>query len=219
MGITIVAGENSRLELSEDGTTFVKLPYVGNITSAGGEAPETDVVTYEEVGKIVGKRRLPTISIVIPSYVPNLDVWDTIEDAADEKKILSWRMTTQVEEFFVASGAANTVAIATTGVVTFAGDAPDFTGDDFAPGMVVEVGAAKYTIDSITSAGVVTVKPAPAAAVAATMGYKITNPSRRKGPFKAGIRSGDTFELPAEGQLQRTLELTPRARLPKWSLP
>ena len=96
----------------------------------------------------------------------------------------------------------------TTGVVTFAGVAPDLTGDEYGRGMAVEVGSDKYTINSISSAGVATVKPAPAAAVVAMQNYRITNPSRRKGPFAAVIRSGDVFELSSESQLERTLELT-----------
>ena len=50
------------------------------------------------------------------------------------------------------------------------------------------------------------------------MNYKILNPSVRRGPFLARIRSGDDFAMPAEGNLSGSLQLTPRVRLPKWTV-
>ena len=69
MGLVLVAGEGNLLEVSEDGVVWEELPYAGSISSTGGEAPETDVVTFREVGKLTGKRRVPSISVGIPSYV------------------------------------------------------------------------------------------------------------------------------------------------------
>ena len=217
-GVVITNSNDATLEFSSDGSTYVVLPYIGDISASGGEAPESDVVTFQGVGKITGHLRVPSISIAIPSYVPNLAAWTDLQDAAQDGDAVNWRITTKEDPFYTASGATNTAAIAITGVVTFVGNTPDFTAPDYDAGLVIEVGSNKYTIDSITSAGVVTVKPAPSTAVAATQSWEILNPSRRLGPFIATIRSVGNFDLPAEGALSTTLELTPRAALSGWTI-
>ncbi|MYH25521.1 MAG: hypothetical protein F4156_09860 [Holophagales bacterium] len=215
-GLTLITAENATLEYSKDGTRFVKLPFEGDISASGGEAPENDVVTFSRIGKVVGHPRVPSLSVAIPSYVPNLVAWTDILDALTKRTPLTWRLTTAEAEFFTASGAGNTVAIATTGAVTFAGTKPDFMSDEFAEGMAIRVGTAKYTIDAISDAGAVTVRPAPTTTVPAATEYRIINPSLRLGPFTASVRSAGNFELAAEGNLSTTLELTPRAQLPAW---
>ena len=218
-GLTLITSENAKLEYSKDGgTTFIQLPFEGDISASGGEAPENDVVTFGRIGKVVGHPRVPSLSVTIPSYVPNLAAWADIRDATVERTLLLWRLTTAESELYKASGSGNTAAIADTGIITFAGTKPDFTTNEFAEGMVVEIGTAKakYTIDQISSAGVVTVKPAPDSAIAATASYRVLNPSLRLGPFSASVRSAGNFELAAEGNLSSTLELTPRAQLPAW---
>ena len=219
MALTIISSENAKLEVSGDGSTFSALPFIGDISASGGEAPESDIVTFSGVGKLTGHPRVPSISVSIPSFVPNLSVWKTILDALSDRGSLSWRITTLEEELAARADAADTAAITETGAVTFAGDAPDFgAGTEFAIGMVIEVAGAKYTIDQISSEGAVTVEPAPEMAVAAQDDYKILNPSLRLGPFIAAVRSAGNFELPAEGALTTTLELAPRSQLPQWTV-
>ena len=218
-GLTLITSESATLEYSGDGSTFHEVPFIGDISASGGEAPETDVVTFKRIGKLIGKLRVPSLSIAVPSYAPNHATWQAIVNAAKAQTPLSWRVTTKEEEFYEASGAGNTVAIAITGIAAFAGTKPDFTSENYAEGMVIEAGAGKgnkYVIDTISSAGVVTVKPAPDPVVTAKTDYKIINPSLRLGPFVASVRSAGNFELATEGNLTTTLELTPRAQLPNW---
>ena len=113
------------------------------------------------------------------------------------------------------SKGTNTASIAAgTGAVTFVRAAPDFSGDQFGIGMVIEIGSEKYTIDKIAAGGAVTIKPAPSASIIGV--YKINLPSLRLGPFIAAVRAVGNFELAAEGNLSTTLELTPNTQLPDW---
>ena len=217
-GLTLITSENAKLEYSKDGVTFLSLPFEGDISASGGEAPENDVVTFSRIGKVVGHPRVPSLSVTIPSYVPNLAAWADIRDALLKRTPLTWRLTTAESELYKASGAGNTVAIADTGVVTFAGVKPDFTTETYAEGMVIAVGNGKHTIDEIAEDGAIMVKPVPEAAIAAAEDYRVVNPSLRLGPFIASVRSAGNFELAAESNLTTTLELTPRAQLPAWEI-
>ena len=298
--LTLITSENATLEYSSDGVAYRAVPFVGDIGASGGEAPENDVVTFSKIGKVVGHPRVPSLSVTVPSYVPNHSSWQTIHDALINRTPLTWRITTRESRFYEASGAGNTVAIADSGLLSFLGQAPDFTGGEFGEGMVLVLGddlvgaeaantatveyvyratagnaapatpsggaatddyvsadwsaaaieptaalpyvwrstrtqtggawtaddfaaaelfaskVVKHTIDTIDEAGTVTVYPTPAVAVPATEGYEVVNPSLRLGPFIGNVRSAGNFELPAEGQLSTTLEVTPRSQLPKW---
>ena len=162
----LVRAENTILEYSKAGGTFSPFPYVGDISVSGGEAPETDIISFRRAGKLAGKVRVPSFSIAIPSYTPQLQAFKDIKEAIDDGDTLSWRLTTKKDTIFTNAVANDTVAIATTGIVTYAGTAPDFSGSLFGEGMVIKVGGANYVIDSISDATppVVMVRPAPAAA-------------------------------------------------------
>ena len=74
---------------------------------------------------------------------------------------------------FQSSGSSNTAAIATTGVVTFAGTSPPVSA--IVVGNVIRVGGVDYPIASVSGTNVPTVAPAPSAAVLATANYSILN--------------------------------------------
>ena len=139
--LTIIATEGSKLEYAIDGITFFELPFEGDITSSGGEAPEADVVTFKEAGKVVGHPRVPNIAVAIASLVPSHASYDDIYDGVENKLWYTWRITTREEEFFSVTGAGMTVAIATTGICTFVGAVrPNFAGKLFGLGMVISAG-------------------------------------------------------------------------------
>ena len=194
------------------------MPGVESVSLSGGEAPENDVVTFQGVAKVVGHPRVPSVQAQVSAYNPQHSAWREIATASRDRKALTWRFTTQEDAFYTASGAGNTAAIAATGVVTFAGTKPDFKSGQFGPGMSLKIGPDKYVIDAISDTGVVTVKPAPPAAVAAKQDYKIVNPALRLGPFIASVRSVGNIEMAAEGQLTTTLDLAPRSLLPDWGI-
>ena len=219
-GMTLVRAENTNLEYSKAGGTFFPLPYVGDISVSGGEAPETDIISFRRSGKLAGKVRVPSFTMAIPSFTPQLQAFKDIRESIDDGGTLSWRLTTRKDTIFTNAATADTVAIATTGVVTFAGTAPDFSGSLFGEGMVIKVGGANYVIDSISDADppVVMVRPVPAAAVGAAQPFMIDTPSLRLGPFTAKVRSPLGFVLPAEGNMTSSIDLTPEAQLPDWTI-
>ena len=220
-GVTAFGSEFARLEYSSDsGSTWNKIPGIQGYTESGGEAPERDVVTFDGVGKKSGHPRVPSIE-VSAAYSPAHTAWKAIRQASIKGTLLQFRFTTKKQEpSFTASGNANTVAIATTGVVTFAGtQKPDFAAGEIGLGMVIEVGTDNYIIDSISGDPIVVkVKPAPDSAVSATVSYKIVLPSLRRGPFGATVRLAGNVSLESEGDMTTTLTLAPRAHLPEWSI-
>ena len=221
MAATIVKASRAILELSTDGgANFIQVPFFSSIELPSADAPETDIDTIDEgVAKIVGDAPLPVMAVTFSAFVPNLSAHAEIRKARLDAILLQWRVTTKKDLIFTASGASNTIAIATTGIVTFAGDAPDFSSDIYRRrGLVFEVGTNQYTIDEIDSSDVVTAYPKPTSAVSATMGYKIANPSRRFGPFTANVASSENFSLAAGGALESALRLVPDVDPGTWSL-
>ena len=219
-GMTLVRAENTILEYSKDGADYFAFPYVGDISVSGGEAPETDIISFRRVGKLAGKVRVPSFTIAIPSYTPQLQAFKDIREAIDDGDVLNWRLTTKKDTILTNAATSDTVAIATTGIVTFAGTTPDFAGTLFGEGMVIKVGGANYVLDSISEATppVVMVRPAPSSAVTASQPYMIDTPSLRLGPFTAKVRSPLAFDLPAEGNMTSSIDLTPEAQLPDWTI-
>ncbi len=218
MGVNTIPGLGVVVEYATDGVTFRKIPYGATFSTSGGEPTVIEGDTFDGPFKRVGELRVPDATIEFPSYVPNHASWVALQaEAMNNNAPVTYRISTLEEEFYAASGAANTVAIDTAGAVTFAGTAPDFTGDDFAVGMVVQIGTDEYTIDTISSTGAVVVKPAPATAIVATVDYKILNPSLQK-QFPARFRTPVHDNLEAAGVLSSTLELALSGQLPEWSI-
>ena len=135
-GITLAESNFAKLEFSRDGATFHVLPFIGDISASGGEAPENDVVTFSGVGKVTGHPRVPSLSITVPSYVPQHSTWVVIRDALIKRKPLTWRITTVEQDLY--NVADTMAAINRAGVVTYNGMAvPDFAGDLFGVGMAL----------------------------------------------------------------------------------
>ena len=220
IGVTAIGSEFATLEYSSDsGATWHQLPGIQGYTESGGEAPERDVVTFAGVAKKSGHPRVPSIE-VSAAYSPVHAAWKAIRKASIDGTLLQFRFTTKKKPQFTAIGAANTVAIAYTGVVTFAGTMkPDVAGGLIGLGQVIEIGSDAYVIDSISDAAtpVVTVKPAPATAVTATASYKIVLPSLRR-RFSATVRLAGNVSLESEGDMSTTLTLAPRVQLSEWSI-
>ena len=216
---TAHGSEFAKLEYSSDsGLTWIKVPGINSYTESGGEAPERDIVTFDGVAKRSGHPRVPSIELNA-TYSPAHAAWKAMRAASIKGTLLDFQLTTKEETMKSITGSANTVAIALTGVVTFAGaikPAVKLLG----PGMVIKVGSSKYVIDSISDAAtpVVMVKPAPSTAVAATATYSIVLPSMRRGPFDARVRLAGNVSLESEGDMTTTLTLAPRVQLSEWSI-
>ena len=99
-GITLAESNFATLEFSADGSTFTGLPFIGDISASGGEAPESDVVTFSGVGKVAGHPRVPSLSVTVPSYVPQHASWTAIRNALINRTSLTWRVTTKGQILF-----------------------------------------------------------------------------------------------------------------------
>ena len=138
--VVLVEANEATLEVSRDGSAFDVIPYLGNITYSGSEAPVQEKETFDGVGQAIGVPRLGTIECQLASYVPELPVFDILEAAFDEKTTLSWKITTK-EDPLDREVEGNTAAITTAGVVTFAGEARDFRGEEYGLGLAIGIDA------------------------------------------------------------------------------
>ncbi len=216
---TVHGSEFAKLEYSSDsGSTWIQVPGINSYTESGGEAPERDIVTFGGVGKRSGHPRVPSIELNA-TYSPAHAAWKAMRAASLKGTLLDFRLITKEEAVKSITGPSNTVAIADTGVVTFAGTVQPAVGL-LGPGMVIKVGSKKFVIDSISDAAtpVVKVKPAPASAETAKPTYSIVLPSMRRGPFDARVRLAGNVSLESEGDMTTTLTLAPRVQLSEWSI-
>ena len=157
----------------------------------------------------------------MPSYIPHHSSWRDLATSGKAGDPVNVRITTQ-ERLLATSGAGNTAAIAATGIVTLSptviatpGHSIDWRTDLYGVGLGIKIGAAVYTVDTISAAGVLTVDPSPAAAVAAAI-YTAVGPSLRLGPILARIVGLAAFSMPAEGALNKSVTIQPLGQLPDW---
>ena len=119
----------------------------------------------------------------------------------------------------------NTAAITAAGLVTLSptviaspGHSIDWRSDLYGVGLGIKIGSAVYTVDTISAAGVLTVDPAPAGAVAAAI-YTTVGPSLRLGPILARVVGLAAVQsMPAEGALNKSVTIQPLGQLPDWSV-
>ena len=216
-GLTIINGLNTVFEFLK-GTIWTEIPFTGDVAASGGEAPSSEVVTFRRVGSVVGHERVPSLTVQVPSYIPHHSTWRALSVAKKASTLVQFRLRTREEE--IADSDAETAAITTTGAVTLnplvtAGHVVDWRGEGYGIGLGMKIGNNILTVDTISEAGMLTVDPAPSAAIAAAS-YKVVRPSLRLGPFLCRITTLSSFNLPTEGQLGTTLGLQPVVQLPDW---
>jgi len=212
-GLTVHGSENATLELL-DGSDWVKIPGMTNYSETGGEAPTREVVAWEGSAQRVGSPRPPTVEFGMTAS-PAHRTWGKLRTAYTSTTSLQFRMTTKEESVFGPSSSGVTARVAAGGAVTLAGDGADFSSAEYAPGMILKVGAVNYVIDSISSTGEVKVTDedgtsATASAAAAT--YQVLIPSLRRS-FTARVSIADRISLENEGNMEATVTLAPIGQL------
>ena len=158
-------------DYSEDsGTTWKELVGITNYTQNRDAATTRNVASWgNRTRSLAGAAGARTVSLegIRPPRDPN---WNRLEVLGNQRAIVpQFRIRGQERIVAGETTSGNTAAIATTGVVTFAGTPNKGDFDSWAPGMSIKIGSALYDIESITSAGVVTVSPKPSAAVDAAL--------------------------------------------------
>ena len=135
--VIVTTFSDGSFEYLLSGSNYENIPFVGNISASGGEAPESEVPA-------IGKLRLKTMAVELASYVPIMPQFSTLRQRAEAGTIIKFRIKTQKYVIYTSVGAAETVAIAADGVVTFvaptSGHKPDFGGEEYGKGMVIAVG-------------------------------------------------------------------------------
>lgn len=217
--ITVFGSERCKLEISLADGSFVTVPGVSGYDESGGDAPRRDSITFEGATQLTGHARPAEISFE-GKIIPTHSAWKRLREVFGDGSVIQVRLTTDERQILDPAG---TIAIASSGVVTLAGNgAPVLKKERFAPGMAFKVGtgqAAKiYTIEVLSDNNVATVAPKPAAPVTATETYTIIVPSIRRGPFDATVTLADRVSLQSEGDMETTVQLSPTAsQLPEWT--
>jgi len=206
-------------------TEYTQVPGIISDDISPGEA-ETTSVDFQE-GKIqrTGSPDPPAITLeLMMNYWHPTSV--DIRKAYRERTQRDFRTVTEGELLFTAPS-GTTVAIAVTGVCTFAGDgAPDFASNNYGPGQVIGVGGTNYTIRSIVKAGsayTVTVdelgtdnalsKPGVVNAAA----FTIFRPTKQQ-DYTARVRNAGSEDAPAGGDVRTQILLAPPSVLSESTL-
>ena len=224
--IAIIDSANMSLEISGDNIAWLRVANVGSIGVSGGEAPQTEVRSTDGVAQRTGDPGPPNMTVELPSFLPHMAFGTLLKNRQNSNDDLFIRLT-MADKIIFDSGDTSTftVAIASNGVVTFAGATKPKTSAGsrlIAPGHIIDISGqdSKYVIDSITDIGVVTVNPAPADAISASDTYDILAPSLRNGPVIGKVRSGpaNNFTVSADGVLSGTVEFGLNNPLPGWEI-
>ena len=192
-------------EFSDDGTTWTEVPGITNYSLTRNAAQQRDVAAFgNRTRALAGASgtRTMTLEGIRPPRDPS---WNRLEELADQRSIVPrFRIRGQERIVLAQTAAGNTAAIATgTGVVTLAGTPSSFDDDEVAPGMSIKIGTELYDIESISSAGVATVSPAPAANVAAAIYAVVEGAAQRV--IRGDIINAGQDSLAEGGELTDTI--------------
>ena len=199
-------------------SVWERVPFTGDVEASASPAPVQEVVTSRGVGAVAGKPRLPSYSVALPSFAPHLGVMQSIETMRMDRVIANWRWGTPGETF-AATNATALAAVATDGSVTFSGSGHeiDFADNAYGPGLVVNIGGERFTVNAVDENGAVTVVDAPSVAVSAAA-YAVELPGLRQ-TFRAQVISSPAFAWSggADAQLTSSLQLQPVSE-PVWTM-
>lgn len=209
-----IPGENSQCQVRDDAGAWLEIDGAGDVTFSPSAAPVTEVANYRGTYAHTGKERPPSASIPITTFMPHNPVWGVLaEDKVRDFRILWGRPDIRYTK---KSTPALTGAIATTGVVTFAGgDSADviasFSTGDYGQNMVLVIDAKNYIVVNVSSAGVVTAVDAatgkhPTTAVTEDDVDFIVVPAAQY-DFSASITTFVGISNPTDGVANTTLEI------------
>ena len=220
-GFTFIDSDDGLSEYSIDGgANWYEVPAMVSYVESGGESSPRTIRVLRSSKQISGKPGIPTVAIECVLN-PVLQAWSDFRDQVAKSAALLWRFTSKEPEVLYAKTATialQSAAIAADGVVTFAGSqsAPPFvTSEDFAPGTIIVMAVGNYVVDSIDSAGVVKVRPVPAAVVAAGI-FKVETPKIQRPSYAGKITNPpDLFNVAIDTEVTTTLNIAPSSTLPK----
>lgn len=216
MAIPTYGSERAKFEVKAlDSSNWNQVPHITTYGEGGGANPTREVTSFSTMAdKQVGGQRIP--SITVDYYpAPHLAVWGIIRTAWKAHTLLDVRLTLATQVMLQATESNDTVAITTSGVVTFAGDVP--ARERLSVGLILVVGSEIYIVDEIDESGQLTVNPAPMTSVSATANYSLIIPSTRRA-FAAYVTMVDRFTVGSESTVTSQLMLEPKHQLPDWRI-
>lgn len=207
------SANNAMVTVIETDGTEHTLPSVTAYVESGGERSVSEEQTFSGPATTAEAPGKPSIQID-GLYAPHVNGWKVLSQAFNDGTNVRIRLKTEELEVFSTSAQGDTAAIATTGVVTFAGNKPDFSSDEYGTGHALKIGTKYYVIQSIVKGSgansyTVTVD-APATAVTAA-NYSIVVPSLIRGPFACQVTLSDRFDLSVGQSMRGSATLTPSA--------
>lgn len=208
--------ENAIVEV-QSGTDWLFIPGTASIAESGSEAPTREVATLVNKIQVVGNVAPPTIEFTISAYAPMHDTNRVLREALINNTILSFRYRFAGQRL-ATPATGRTAAIATTGVVTFAGTgaAIDFSNEAYGPGIALKIGNAYHIVDTISEDGQdLVVKPSPTSQVAAASFEVWVAPIYRPS-FPARVMSFDNVDAGSESSLATSLGIAPTSILPRF---
>ena len=164
---------------TDGGTTRRFLPFITSWNVARAAAESRNVTALGNYSRTIAGApgaRTGTLEGIRPPGDRN---WAALDAASEASELVEFSLVSTERTVVGTTSAGNTAAIATTGIVTLAGNPDTFDTDRVAPGMVIKIGSDYHVIREISSAGVATVDPAPASSVAAAV-YSIVEAAWRK---------------------------------------
>ena len=219
-------GTNSDIEVSfggDDNASYELLPGAASVDDPGGSAPSTQSQNFKQEFQSTGGIPPADVTVELDPFVGIHPTIQKLYDAAANKTSTWLRWTTAKESLLDAEAAKRTAAIATTGVVTFAGtDGEDaqkarWTTETFSVGLALLIAGKLYPVSDIAADGAITVVDgetyaAPTQAVAATA-YAIVRPGTRK---KALCRIGQlSVSTPNDGHVTGSVVFRPKTPVVK----
>ena len=212
--IAFVPSEGKKVSVN-DGGSWVELPGVRGWEMSGGGREGRSVSTDSSAPYgTAGVKSVPQIDIEAMA-IPYHAGWIHVFDAWDDNDPVRFRLDTEKIEMIPLTTGSVKAAIATTGVVTWAGGDPQIA--DVPLGAALRIGTTDYFIGSVAvssgALGAVTVDPAPAAAVASAV-YSMRIPGIRF-EFNAKVLSQPVtgMSIPHGGEGTGNLMIQPIAPL------
>ena len=183
--LAAIYSEGKRLEFMS-GTSWTRIPGFLDWTISGAERDSRSTGTdSDRPHGVVSSLKAPTVDCTF-NFVPS-PVWDTLDAALIDKRVMTFRMTTEGEVIKEAVAGNTQAAIAATGAVTFelsSASAP--TIDELPLGSDIVIGSTHYPIVSVpdTEAGLATLRSAgtgvmvsPISSAVSDSDYTIETPS------------------------------------------
>jgi len=219
-GLNAYQAVDAIVEIQIAGTnTYVAIPGVSSFTPSGGEAPVTDVASFDGSTSVVGAITSKTVEIAISGVSPLHQAMSQVLTAYENGSLTGFRREVAGDVILATTASGSTAAIATDGTVTFAGNAgADFSDNRYARGMDIKIGSNYYNIVSIDRSGtnpVVKVAPAPSSAVTAGV-YSIERPKIRQS-FTGRVSNAGNETLAQGGFLEGTISIAVSGQLGNWT--